>query len=294
MYGAGGQKRVPELFLKDLHVPLPPLNEQQAIARFLNSKTAQIDALVNKRAALIPLLEEKRRATITNAVTRGLDPITPTRATGISYMPAVPTHWRVDTPLKYLLSSVGGSTPSTSEPRYWDEGDIPWVSPKDMHATEIHEAEDHVTQDAIRETNLKLIDSNAVLIVVRGMILTHSFPVAITKVPVTINQDMKALMTCPRLMPEYVAYLFRGLSKYLLSLVETSAHGTKAFRTDVWNRLILPEPPVEEQRLIIENLNQEAAEIDRQIEAVSRHIQFLIEYRSAIITAAVTGQIKVV
>lgn len=294
MYGAGGQKRVPELFIKDLRCPLPPKEEQRAIARFLDTKVAQIDGLIKRRAGLVPILIEKRRALITRSVTKGVNTRVPVRATKIPYLPSVPAHWRTDTPLKYLLSTVGGSTPSTGDARYWVEGDIPWVSPKDMHVTEIHSSEDCVTQEALTETALKLIDPGAVLIVVRGMILAHSFPVAITRVPVTVNQDMKALIPCRRLQPEYLAYLLRGLSSYLLSLVETSAHGTKAFRTDVWSRLILPEPPIEEQLEIVSVLDRETAAIDDQIDAINRHVSALQEYRAAVITAAVTGKIKVV
>ena len=294
MYGAGGQKRVPELFIKDLRWPLPPLEEQRAVARFLDAKTAQIDALIKRRSDLVPVLNEKRRALITRCVTQGVNTRAPKRTTTISYLPSVPAHWRTDTPLKYLVSTIGGSTPSTGDSRYWVDGDIPWVSPKDMHVTEIHSSEDRVTQEAIAETALKIVDPGAILIVVRGMILAHSFPVAITRVPVTVNQDMKALIPSSRLQPEYLAYLLRGLSSYLLSLVETSAHGTKAFRTDVWSRLILPEPPIEEQLKIVSKLDRETAAIDDQIAAINRHVSVLQEYRAAVITAAVTGQIKVV
>lgn len=294
MYGAGGQKRVPDRFVKDLRCPVPPIEEQRTIARQLDDRISQIDRLIERRAALIPMLIEKRRALITRSVTQGVSTSAPQRPTTISYLPSVPEHWRTDTPLKYLLSTLGGSTPNTSDARYWVDGEIPWVSPKDMHVSEVHSSEDCVTEEALAETALKLIDPGAVLIVVRGMILAHSFPVAITRLTVTVNQDMKALIPGPRLEPEYLAYLLRGLSSFLLSLVETSAHGTKAFRTDVWSRLILPEPPVEEQREIVHLLDRETAAIDDQIAAINKHVLALREYRAAVITAAVTGKMKVV
>src|SRR5690606_6621117 len=127
----------------------------------------EIDRLIDRRSGLIPILNEKRRALITHCVTQGTNPLASRKETSVPYLPSVPAHWRTNTPLKYLLTAVGGSTPSTGEARYWVDGDIPWVSPKDMHVTEIHSSEVYVTQEAIAETALKMIDPGAVLIVVR-------------------------------------------------------------------------------------------------------------------------------
>ena len=94
---------LPAYHIDNAAILVPPLYEQKAIARFLDAKTSQIDALIRRRSDLIPVLDEKRRATITNSVTCGLDPKTSFRKTDIPYLPTVPTHWRADTPLKYLL-----------------------------------------------------------------------------------------------------------------------------------------------------------------------------------------------
>jgi type I restriction enzyme S subunit len=83
MVGAGGQKRVPERFIKDWLAPLPPIDTQQRITAFLDEKTAQLDGLIEKKRALLERLAEKRRAIITQAVTRGLDPAVPMKASGV-------------------------------------------------------------------------------------------------------------------------------------------------------------------------------------------------------------------
>jgi len=202
-----------------------PRGEQVAIADFLDRETAKIDALVEKKERLIELLQEKRTALITHAVTKGLDPEAPMKDSGIEWLGQIPTHW-VETRLGWSVEVNGGHTPDTGELRYWD-GEIPWVTPKDMKRRVITDSLDHVSEEALAETSLRLLATGNVLIVVRGMILAHTFPVAVLRAPATINQDMKALLPTDGLESDYLAYLLEGISEFILSLVEESAHGTR-------------------------------------------------------------------
>jgi type I restriction enzyme, S subunit len=102
MYGAGGQKRVPESFIKDFRAGLPPLPEQRAIAHFLDHKTAQIDALIAKREALLAKLAEKRTALISQAVTKGLDTSVPMKDSGVAWLGEIPVGW-AKSKLRFLL-----------------------------------------------------------------------------------------------------------------------------------------------------------------------------------------------
>ena len=95
MYGAGGQKRISGDFVRNFRHPLPSFSEQQAIADFLDRETAKIDALVAKKERLIDLLQEKRTALITRAVTRGLDPNAPMKDSGVEWLGEIPMHWDV-------------------------------------------------------------------------------------------------------------------------------------------------------------------------------------------------------
>ncbi|MBV6522214.1 MAG: hypothetical protein MNPFHGCM_02360 [Gemmatimonadaceae bacterium] len=95
MYGAGGQKRVPEAFVENVKHPVPPAPEQRAIAAFLDRETARIDGLVSKKERLIELLQEKRTALITRAVTKGLDPTVPMKDSGVEWLGEIPAHWEI-------------------------------------------------------------------------------------------------------------------------------------------------------------------------------------------------------
>ncbi|MBK1681540.1 restriction endonuclease subunit S [Rhodocyclus tenuis] len=149
-----------------------------------------------------------------------------------------------------LCSIGGGATPSKNKADYWD-GDIPWVSPKDMKVEFIADAQDHVSLIALEETSLSLIPVDSLLIVVRGMILAHSFPVSINQVRVTINQDMKSLIPVfPELTP-YLALVCKGFKEKILGLVEHSSHGTCKLDSEKLLSFRFGLPPLEEQSRIV-------------------------------------------
>ena len=289
MFGAAGQKRVPEDFVRDYRVSVPPLARQCAIADYLDRETARLDALVAEKERLLKLLAEKRRALITNAVTRGLDPDVPMRDSGIPWLGDIPAYWNL-VPLRFLVSFVGGATPDTGKRKYWS-GDIPWVSPKDMKYREIDDSEDHVNESAVFDTALRMIPPGSVLVVVRGMILAHSFPAAITKAAVTVNQDMKALLCRERLDPWFLRDFFRGIEYHLITLTDSSAHGTRKLETERLGQILIPLPPRVEQRQIVRYILDSTNRIDEARTATEHTVALLRERRAALIAATVTGQI---
>lgn len=153
-----------------------------------------------------------------------------------------------------LGNIFGGATPSKSNPGYWS-GRIPWVSPKDMKQNFIDDSEDHVSEAAVSSTSLKRIPIGSLLMVVRGMILVHSFPVAITRRVVTINQDMKALAV-PNEIQAYLLLYLRANRKAFLSLVDRSTHGTcKIVSEKLWSYPV-QLPPVAEQIRIVAKVDE--------------------------------------
>ena len=195
--------------LADGNLPVPPADEQQAIADYLDTETARIDALMREKEGLVRLLGEYRQSVASDAVIRGLNPNCQMTHVDGGFR-SIPMHWQMIS-LKRFVRVTGGHTPSTENPNYWD-GDIPWVSPKDMKREELYDSIDHVTDAAVTDCGLAKIEEGATLVVVRGMILAHSFPVARNKVPVTINQDMKAILTCP-LFPYQSKFRKSGVCK---------------------------------------------------------------------------------
>lgn len=284
-------KHLSSVDISKMRFALPPFNELEGIVDFLDYETAKIDALIEKQQRLIELLKEKRQAVISHAVTKGLNPNAPMKDSGLEWLGEVPAHWAITQP-RYVCSFVGGGTPSKDNPDFWD-GDIPWVSPKDMKVDFILDAQDHISTVAVKNSTVKLIHPGAVLMVMRGMILDHSVPVAVSKVHLTVNQDMKALIPHGGLNEEYLLYCLRGLKTSILDLVESSAHGTKCLRTEQFDRMGIPLPPLPEQLEIVNRLKTKICLIDDLALNAESMIKLAQERLTALISAAVTGKIDV-
>lgn len=167
---------------------------------------------------------------------------------------AIPANWQC-VPLQAMGRQVGGGTPSKARPDFWD-GPIPWVSPKDMKRDYLATAEMSVSEAALEGSAVKLIAAQSLMFVVRGMILAHSFPVAIAKAPVTINQDMKAIELDQPAMAEYLLRALKGLKPLMLARVERSSHGTCRLDAAAYGSFPIPVPPLAEQHRIVAKVEE--------------------------------------
>ena len=293
---------VPGLSRKDAYnhrIAVPLASEQAEIAKYLDEKTVKLDYLIVSNQKLLDYLQEKRYALISRTVTRGLppdaalaaglDPHPKLKPSGAGWISDIPEHWS-SVPLGYLARFKGGATPDKENLELWD-GIIPWVSPKDMKRAHIFNSEDHISEDALLRSPLSMLPIGGVLVVVRGMILVHSFPVAIADVPLTINQDMKAILCGPRVSSDFMFWCLSGFEKAFVSRAEESAHGTRRLETPVLAKFPVPLPPAAEQVAIVRFLANETGKADRMIAKIGDAITRLEEYRAALITAAVTGKI---
>jgi type I restriction enzyme S subunit len=226
--------------LSKLPIILPPLAEQQRIVEILD-RAAAIQRL--RRAA-----EEKAREII------------PALFVDMFGDPATnPKGWPVAT-LAQLARFISGGTPAKLNSAYWS-GDVPWVSPKDMKVWSIDDAQDHISERVFLETNIKKIDAGAVLIVVRGMILAHTVPVAINERRIAVNQDMKAIVPSSKVLPYFLLWALRTRHHELLSVVGTAAHGTKKIDTEHLERFAILVPPIELQRRFAQIVENEKGRI---------------------------------
>ncbi|HDM8240560.1 restriction endonuclease subunit S [Vibrio campbellii] len=290
-----GGMGVPHLFQADLRkfsMLVPPLLEQTQIANFLDHETAKIDTLIEKQQQLITLLKEKRQAVISHAVTKGLNPDAPMKDSGVEWLGEVPEHW-VQVPLKHLCRFSGGGTPSKDNLSYWTNGTTPWVSPKDMKTFWIEKTQDYVTDIAVKESSTSLVESGALLMVVRSGILQRTIPIAINTVPVTLNQDMKALRFNDRMLATFAAdYILGNVEKLLLEWSKEGAT-VESIEHEYLANSILPVPPIDEQRQIVDALTKQKQRFNELEGKAARGIKLLQERRTALISAAVTGKIDV-
>lgn len=275
-----------------LKLPFPPLQEQRQIARFLGWKTAQIDALIEKKKALIEKLKEKRLAAISQAVAKGLDPLAPLRDSGIPWIGLVPTHWKVKR-LKFIARIGNGSTPSRDDSAYWDQGDYPWLNSSVVNQESVTSADQFVTPLALRECHLPKIQPPAVLVGITGQGRTRGMASTLF-FEATINQHLAYVKPDESLATVgFLRRVFDMAYSHLRSESEGGGSTKGAITCEQIAEMPSPVPPLDEQLAIAACVDAAVAKAGRMIENAEAAIARLTEYRTALITAATTGQIDV-
>ena len=300
MYGAGGQKRVPPEFCKNFPIPLLPLSEQTAIADFLDRETGCINTLIAKKQALIGLLKEKRTALISRTVTRGLPPdaarefgLEPHQRfkdSGIYYLGEIPEGWKVKR-LKHLVPELTVGIVITPSKYYEDEG-VPCLRSLNVSKGKI--SKDNLV--FISEVNNQLLSKSKIfkddLVVVRtgqtgvAAIVTEDFDGANCI-------DLLIIRKSKKIISKFIYYFIS--SAFAKNQIDAHSVGTiqSHYNTSTLSQLLFTLAPQPEQSAIATYLDRETAKIDTLIAKIEAAIARLQEYRTALITAAVTGKIDV-
>ena len=283
---------IPKSDIGTMRLPVPPLPQQRAIADYLDRETARLDALVAAKERVLELLVEKRRSLISQAVTRGLDPGVPFGDSGIPWIGEIPAHWEV-WKLGHFASVGNGSTPSRGNAAYWIPGKIPWLNSSVVNQYEVTEANQFVTELALRECHLPLVRSGSVLVAITGQGKTRGQAVVLS-FDATINQHL-AYITPNRslLAPWFLRWTLLSVYEFLRSISD-DAGGTKGALTceDVAN-IRVPVPPIDEQCAIVAHIANETSRLDELRSATEKTTALLRERRTSLIAAAVTGLIDV-
>lgn len=234
--GTTNRVRLKEERFSGLEIHLPQIEEQRRIVARIDELAAKIQEARQIRNEASVIFEQFCRASAAKRI----------KAIASKYS---------ERPISELVAIRGGGTPSKSDPSFWN-GSIPWITPKDMKKRELSDAIDHITEAATRNTAAKLIEPGAVLVVVRGMILAHTFPSAILKARAAINQDMKALIPNEGLLPEFLCATLWARNSEFLALVEKSTHDTRKLETEKLMNMRIAVPPIAEQMRFLANLNE--------------------------------------
>lgn len=291
MYGAGGQKRVPESFIKDFRAGLPSVREQQAIARFLDFKTAQIDALIAKKKALLDKLAEKRTALISHAVTRGLDPSVPMKDSGVAWLEEIPAHWNM-TRLKYATCMVMDCPHDT--PVYSDDGDYPVVRTADLFQGKLDLSKAYLVEYAEYRHRVRRAVVNVHDILYGREGERWGFAAIVPESPkVCLGQRMMQFRTSDQFHSRFLMWHLNADCVYQQGALDVAGSTAPHVNVETIKNYWLVEPPLHEQVQIADFLNKATDLSDYQVTHVAQVIDRLIEYRSALITSAVTGKIDV-
>ncbi len=267
--------------------PVPPLLEQRAIATFLDRETARIDALVAKKERLIELLQEKRTALITRAVTRGLDPNPRVKDSGVEWLGEIPANWEVKR-LKYLATMNDEALPETTDPdmaiTYVDIGNVDSVEG-------IKDTEDLVFENAPSRARRIVRQGDVIISTVR------TYLKAIARIEQTdanlIVSTGFAVIRPRELDGGFAAHAL--ISPSFVDRVVAHSVGVSypAINASELACLDIAFPPLPEQQAIADFLDKETAKIDSLVAKIREAIEHLKELRGALISAAVTGRIDV-
>jgi len=226
-------------FASRLVVPLPPLVEQKAIAREL----AAVKRAIEAQEQIIQITTELKKALMQKLFSEGFRG-EPQKETEIGL---VPESWGV-VPLSDVCRFQSGGTPSKQNPDFW-QGTIPWVSPKDMKRPRLNDVADHISIEAL-ESGSKLAPAGSVFVVVRGMILAKTVPVALATVPMAINQDIKAIVPGAELRSDFLLYALEAFRESMFKKVGRSGHGTATLMGHEVAAFKIPLPDMQTQEEI--------------------------------------------
>lgn len=167
----------------------------------------------------------------------------------------------------------GGGTPSKSQSDFWENGTIPWVSPKDMRNPIVDSSEDYITEEAIKNSSTKLVPANSIAIVVRSSILDKKLPSALIPVPVTLNQDMKAVIPESDILPGYVAHMISSRGEDILRAAKKTGGSVASIDSKKLFSFRIPIPDIDEQRRIVSVLDKFDALANSLTEGLPREIE---------------------
>lgn len=266
----------------DIKIPVPPVTEQRAIVQFLDRQTARLDALIAERERVLELLVEKRRALTTIAVTRGVNPNIALRDSGITWLGEIPAHWQIEK-AKWLFQERDERSLFGTE-EMLTVSHITGVTPRSEKDVNMFEAK--------TTEGYKLCFAGDLVI---NTLWAWMGAMGVTKLDGIVSPAYHVYRPGDRLEPEFVDALVR---------VPTFAQEVTRYSKGVWSsrlrlypegffEVLLPVPPLEEQRMIVAHIRSESSKIEAVRSATQHSMSLLKERRVALISETLSGQVAV-
>lgn len=288
----GGEGVRSALNAKDvLSLPVPDiqLDEQRRIADYLDRKCSQIDDIIARQQAVIEKLKAYKLSVITEAVTKGLNPDTPMKDSGVEWMGEIPEYWQLSH-IGNLVEMGSGGTPDRKKPEYWENGNIPWMSSGEINDEYIYSTTEHITELGLQNSNAKILPVNTVMLGLIGQGKTKGLT-AILKTEVCCNQNLAYLIADEKYLHyRYLFYCFKAMYFYIRGLVGESQAGIYSY---FLKKLHIPLPDIEQQIRISDYLDTKCEAIKNSINKRERIIEKFTSYKRSLIYEVVTGKKEV-
>lgn len=275
--------------LSKVIIPIPPLEVQKQICEYIRHHVLKIDELIQTADNLRSVLTDKQKTLIRDATTSGLDDDVDAYESEVGWIGEIPQHWNV-VRTRFVARLESGHTPSRSNEEYWENTYIPWVTTSDIEPFRkgqkiyLHDTEHKISELGLENSGARLLPEKTVF-------LSRTASVGFSGImgcEMATSQDFANWVCGDEIIPEYLLYVFRSMNQEFDRLTQGSTHQTiympdiRSFKT--------PLPPLEEQREIIEYIQNETNQLWELIDKIEKTIELLKEKRTALISNAVTGQ----
>jgi type I restriction enzyme S subunit len=273
--------------LKNSMIPLPPKEEQDKIAKFLDNRLSKINRFIKAKKKEIELFKELKQAIINQAITKGIDPSVPKKDSGVEWLGEIPEHWEIKRIKNNNRLYNGNAFPIEYQGN--DFGEIPFYKVSDINKAEIFvsESNNYVSRELVNNNRWTIIPSNCILFAKIGEALKKNHR-KINKKVCLIDNNMQAMY------PYEINLLFQY---YLMRVIDMSWFdngGTvPSINTSELLSCKIPFPPIEEQQAIVIYIETKIKVIEKHIDAIQSKINLLREYRTSLISAVVTGKVDV-
>lgn len=274
--------------IRQTPIVIPPIIEQEQIAKYLDWKCGEVDRIVEVRERQIKLLAELLTSIISRAVTRGLNPNAPLKDSGIDWIGQIPEHWEVRK-ISRIFSKIGsGTTPKSGNEDYYAENGENWLQTGDLNDSYINDTSKKITIKALDDHSLRFYPEGSIVMAMYGATIGK---LGLLNIKTTTNQACCVMAGNKVYHSKYGFNTLLAARTHILTLAYGG--GQPNISQDTIKTIKLPVPTIDEQQQIADYLDKKTAEIDSAIDKFKVQIDKLKEYRQALITEVVTGKIDV-
>ena len=273
-----------------LNIPIPScVDEQRIIANYLDHKIAEIDELVSKKERLVALMQEEQTAVINQAVTKGLDPNVPMKDSGMEWLGKIPEHWEV-WKISHLYPQIGsGTTPKSNNLEFYSAGTINWLNTGDLNNGIIKSTSKKITEAALKTySTLKIYPQGSVVMAMYGATIGK---LGVLEIVSTVNQACCVFPDSEIVYNEFLFYWLLVKKEEIINL--SKGGGQPNISQDIIKRIKIGIPHRDEQFEIIGEVKREIARIADIKNKITKEINLLKEYKTALISEVVTGKVDV-
>ncbi|UOQ76537.1 restriction endonuclease subunit S [Hymenobacter sp. 5516J-16] len=279
--------------IKNIVLPVPPVEEQRVIAAYLDRKTAQLDTLLAQKEALLLKLQQKRQALINEAVTQGLNPAAPRKPSGVAWLGEVPAHWEVKR-LKQLTTKIGsGVTPLGGAEVYQDKG-VPLFRSQNIYSDGLRlDDVAFVTEEVHESMKNSQVEIGDVLLNITGASIGRCYFYQGENKRANVNQHVCIIRPNEQVTTEYLQLvLASNLGQHQIDMSQNGA-SREGLTFSQLKEFRIPCPAIAEQQVLVQTINLRLQKISGASTAIRTQVRTLKAFRQSLISEVVTGKVDV-